>query len=109
MKNDYFDVAYRILEYLYSCFREGVKPDTDLFDCDALKINRGYWFNMVQSLYDEGYIKGVEVISGSMGITGVKMTNIRITQSGIIFLQENSFIAKAKETLKTAKEIIPRI
>ena len=109
MKNDYFDVAYRILEYLYSCFREGVRPETVFFDCDALKINRGYWFNVMQSLHEEGYIRGIEVISGGMGITGVKMTNIRITQSGIIFLQENSMIAKAKEALRTAKEIIPGI
>lgn len=109
MKNDYFDVAYRILEYLYSCFMAGTKPDTDFFDCDAIKINRGYWFNVMRSLCEEGYIRGIEVISGSMGITGVKITNIRITQSGIIFLQENSMIAKARVALKTAKEIIPGI
>lgn len=27
-KNDYFVIAYRILTYLYECFKSGEKPDT---------------------------------------------------------------------------------
>ena len=30
-KNDYFVVAYRILTYLYECFKAGEKPDIDFF------------------------------------------------------------------------------
>ncbi|MCC8192152.1 MAG: YjcQ family protein [Ruminococcus sp.] len=37
----------------------------------------------------------------------VKLDNIAITPSGIEFLQNNSTMAKAKNFLKTLKEIIP--
>ena len=108
-KNDYFAIAYKILAYLYDCFQSGEEPDTDFFNADALDINAKYWLNVIESLYDEGYIKGVSFVSGTKGNIGIKIINIKITQAGIIFLQENSMIAKAKEALKTAKEIIPCI
>lgn len=108
-KNDYFAIAYKILAYLYECFQTGEEPDTALYNAYALGINTGYWLNVMESLSDEGYIKGVSFVSGTKGNIGIKIINIKITQSGITFLQENTMIAKAKEALKTAKEIIPCI
>lgn len=108
-KNDYFAIAYKILAYLYECFQSGEEPDTAFYNADALDINAGYWLNVIESLYDEGYIKGVSFVSGTKRNIGIKIINIKITQSGIIFLQENTMMAKAKEALKTAKEIIPCI
>ena len=108
-KNDYFAIAYKILAYLYECFQSGEEPDTAFYNAYALGINTGYWLNVMESLYDEGYIKGISIVSGTKGNIGIKITKIKITQSGIAFLQENTMIAKAKEALKTAKEIIPCI
>lgn len=105
-KNDYFVVAYRILAYLYECFKAGEKPDIDFYGADALKINNGYWTNVMESLYNEGCITGINIIK-SAGVQGVKVMELKITQKGIEYLQENSFMAKAKDFLKTAKEIIP--
>ena len=109
MKDDYFTVVYRVLTYLYECFKSGERADAAFFGHDALGINSGYWLNVMESLYNEGYIKGIEVIASVNRGIGVKIIDIKITQKGILFLQENSAIAKAKEALKTAKEIIPCI
>ena len=107
-KNDYFVVAYRILTYLYECFKAGERPDIDFYGADALKINNGYWVNIMESLYKEGFITGINIII-SAGIQGIKAMDLKITQKGIEYLQENSVMAKAKDFLKTAKEIIPGV
>lgn len=42
-KDDYFVLAYRILKYLYECFKAGERADTDMFGPAALGINNGCW------------------------------------------------------------------
>lgn len=41
-KDDYFVLAYRILKYLYECFKAGERADTEMFGPGALGINNGY-------------------------------------------------------------------
>jgi hypothetical protein len=108
-KKDYFELAYKILAYLYACFQSGEAPNIKFYGAEALDINREYWLNIMESLLDEGYIKGAEVLSGANGYRALQNIDIKITLSGITFLQDNSMIAKAKDALKTAKEIIPGI
>ena len=62
----------------------------------------------MESLYKEGCITGINIIK-SAGIQGIKAMDLKITQKGIEYLQENSVMAKAKDFLKTAKEIIPGV
>lgn len=104
-RNDYFVVAYKLLGYLYDCFKAGEEPDMDFISPDALKINRGYFVNMLESLQEEGYIKGVTVRYMSGGRKDIKLIHLRITQMGITFLQENSMISKAKDFLRDMHDI----
>ena len=53
-KDDYFVLAYRILSYLYACFKAGERPDMDCISADVLHIPVGYWFNIMRSLTEEG-------------------------------------------------------
>lgn len=106
-KDDYFVITYRILVYLYECFKRGDTPDLDLFGPEALRINNGYWGNVMESLFSEGYIKGITVLPRMGGGFGIKILDLRITQKGIEFLEDNSKMAKAKDFLKTLKESIP--
>ena len=108
-KNDYFEIAYKILSYLYGCFQAGERPEISFYGAEALGINKGYWANVMECLSDEGYIKGIELIRSAGGYTGIANIDLKITQAGIIFLQDNSMIARAKKALKTAKETIPCI
>lgn len=106
-KDDYFILAYRILSYLYACFKAGERPDTELFGPDALKISKGYWANILESLYNEGYIIGIAFLSAVGSTDTVKLINLKITQKGIEFLQENTMMQKSKDFLKEIKEIVP--
>lgn len=108
-KDDYFVLVYRILTCLYEFFKKGETPDTDIFDADALKINRGYWTNIMESLANEGYITGVSIVKAIGAPIGIKIHDLKITPKGIEFLQENSTIAKARGFFKTLKETIPGI
>lgn len=106
-KDDYFVIAYRILHYLYKCFMSGETPDMDVISPDALKINPGGFVNVMESLSDKGYIKGVCFPRSIGAPVGVKFSDLKITQDGIEFLQENSSIQKAINTLKAVKDVIP--
>lgn len=108
-KDDYFVIVYRILTYLYSCFKAGETPETEAYGPDALKISNGYWVNVMESLSNEGYITGVYFSEPLGGVRNAKILDIKITERGIVFLSENSLLAKARKTLKTAKEVIPGI
>ena len=106
-RNDYFVIAYRILSYLYECFQIGERADTELFGPAALEINNGYWTNIMESLFNEGYIIGVIMIPRLGGAPGIKLSNLKITQKGIEYLQDNSKMSKARDFLKSLKETIP--
>lgn len=106
-KNDYFVIVYRILTYLYECFKRGEEPDINMFGPDAIKINNGYWGNIMESLYSEGYIKGISILPRMGGGYGIRLLDLRITQKGIEFLEDNAKMAKAHEFLKGIKESIP--
>ncbi len=106
-KNDYFVIAYRILSYLYECFKAGETPDVSMFGPDALNISNGYWANVMESLYEDGYIKGIAMIPRIGGAPGVKLIDPKITSKGIEYLQDNSTMQKAKNFLKDIKDIVP--
>lgn len=106
-KDDYFVLAYRVLRFLYECFKAGEKADAEWFGPQALGINNGYWVNLLESLTKEGYITGIVFPHAIGSIRSAKVINAKITEKGIVFLQENGSIQKAVEFLKSAKEIIP--
>lgn len=108
-KNDYFVIVYRLLTYLYSCFKAGETPDISLFGPDALGINNGYWSNVMESIFNEGYVTGVAFVHMVGGPPGIKLGDLKITQKGIEYLQENSKMRKAAEFVKTIVDFVPGV
>ncbi len=106
-KNDYFVIVYRILVYLRECFMSGERADVEWFGADALGINNGYWNNVMESMMNEGYITGITTVPRIGGAPGIKLLDVKITQKGLEFLQENSLMAKAARFLKGVKESVP--
>ena len=106
-KNDYFEIAYKILTYLYECFQAGVEPKLSKYSAEALGINAGYWRNVIGTLTDEKYIKGTEAIIGSRDNTPIgyieRFLHTKITLGGISFLAESNLIAEAEEHVKAAE------
>ena len=105
-KDDYFVLVYRILTYLYECFQTGEKAELDRFGADALKVSNGYWTNILESIAEDGLVKGVVVIPRLGGSPDIRVANIKITSAGIEYLQENSMMQKTKRFLKEIKETI---
>ena len=106
-KDDYFVLVYRILTRLYAYFKAGEKPDITTFNADILGINYGYFINIMESLYNEGYIKGISIFPAINGQCDIKVIDLKITQSGIEYLQENTMMKKAHNFIKGVTEIIP--
>lgn len=108
-RDDYFVLAYRILIYLYACLKDGREPDINTISAEELRINDSYWEYIMRHLCTDGFVEGVALVS----VTGrrtpaIRLSeNIMITPDGIDFLQNNSAMSKAKEFLKTIKDIIP--
>lgn len=106
-KNDYYVVVCRILAYLYACLKSGVPPQEEEISPKKLDIEPKYWLYIIENLQNDGYITGVHIGKLLGRMPTVKMIDLQITPAGITFLQENSSVNKAKEFLKTLKEIIP--
>lgn len=105
-KTSYFVIVYRILSYLQTCFETGAEPDLDAFGAGALRISEAYWANVLESMMDEGYIKGVKFFQAN-GLLVPNVDYIKITQKGMEHLEENSMMAKARKALKEIKETVP--
>lgn len=112
-KNDYHVLAFRILAYLYACLKEGEQPDAEYlkYGTDKFPIGEAYWYYILTNLYTDGYISGVALIPIlGRADKGVRLLpNLCITPKGIEYLQENSTMSKAREFLKSIKEIVPGI
>lgn len=106
-KNDYFVIMYRILTYMYECLKEGVDVNKELISYESLGVSEKYWTAVVINMVEKGYIKGITVFPILGNRKGLKWIDPEITQEGVEFLQTNSTMAKAKDFLKTLKEIVP--
>ena len=99
-------ILWSFIGFLPICTR-ALRPDTAMFGPDSLGINEGYWTNVMESIYHEGYVTGISVVSRLGAAPGIKLVNLKITQKGIEYLQENSAMQKAADFLRTVKEIVP--
>lgn len=103
-KDDYFVIAYKVLKYLYECLKRGKEPNMSILSADFFSIKTSYWAYIMESLKNEEYLIGVVVVDGvSVGIR----PDITITPKGIQYLEENSLLQKAKETVKDIRDMLP--
>lgn len=107
VKNDYHVIVCRILAYLYACLKSGAAINIDELLPKRFDIEPSYWFYIIENLQEQGHIKGVYIRRPLNGMSTVKLGGITITPLGIEYLQNNSAIEKAKNFLKTIKEITP--
>ena len=96
-KDDYFVIVYQVLKYLYDTLKQGYQPDPDKLTADYLGINRYYWGYIIQSLLDEGFIKGVKIIPTKDGLVASRFEGMQITPKGIQYLFDNSLMEKVKD------------
>lgn len=115
-KDDFSTLAFYILKYLYACVKEGISPREEilLFREYPVTISESLAEFVLITLFEEGYIKGVEVskipILGRGKVETIKgLDGIKISMKGMEYLEDNSKVAKAYEKLKMFKDLIPFI
>ncbi len=110
-RNDYFVIACRILSYLYACLKEGEKVDADFISSEWLGVPESYRDYVLRHLFTDGYIEGVQLVTivGHAEKKPKIQPDFSITPKGIEFLQENPTMDKARDFLKSLKEIVPGI
>lgn len=101
---DNFKIIYKILKVLERAM-DYDEPDLSLISAEALGISQNKWEALIVMLQEEGYVEGVHYIK-TMGMKGVKLTNLRITLKGLEYLEENSFMKKAANLAKGIADLI---
>lgn len=106
-KQCYHVIAYRILTYLYDCLKRGHKIDKDIISAETLVIEYSYWVYILKHLRQGGYVDGGYQGETLSGAPTIRLDLLEITPDGIEYMEQNSTMAKARDFLKTLKEIVP--
>jgi len=104
---DNFKIMYKILRELEKNMGNE-NFSLEAISAEKMKISFEKWEQLLILMQDEGYIKGL-VLSKDLEQTYrhiVEPIKTQITIKGLDYLANNSTIAKAKEMLKMAGEII---
>ena len=106
--DDYFVIVYKVLIYLYGCLKRKIVFSNEEFEAIAKDgITEEYFEDILKMMNDEGYITGYTQLKVWGGvITTNEYDNIKITQKGIEYLQENSLMQKVKRFLLESNDII---
>ena len=115
-KDDYFAMVYYILKYLYACLQQGIVPREEVlrFEDYPADIESSYAEYTLIKMQESGFIEGLAIIGvpviGRGKVKTLKsLLGVQITPIGIEYLSENSMMAKACESLKMFKGMIPFI
>ena len=97
---------YLILKSIDFAFENNLHGD--IFDLDKIKISERRLRIILKSLYDSGYIDGIDFMYVmNDDIPDYKLMGCYLTIQGMLFLEENSAMKTVYRTLKEAKEWIP--
>lgn len=102
-----FKIMYKILRELEKNMGNE-KFSVESISAEKMKISFEKWEQLLILMQDDGYIKGL-VLEKEMGEIYRHITEPikpQITIRGLEYLTENSLMAKAKEALRMAGEII---
>ncbi len=105
MNND-FKIIYKILSVLQSSM-DYPKFDIERISAQALEISKNRLDNILEMLFDAGYIKGISIRKYEDGDFIVILNDIRITLKGLEYLEENTLLRRVQKELKGIKDSIP--
>lgn len=107
-KNNYFNVAYKILIYLKYCYENGISADPDILSPDNIGISEKQFILTLQMLLEDGYIKGVSLSPTIQGPTIINnIQDTYATSAGLQYLVENSMMKKVYNVSKEVRDWIP--
>lgn len=77
------------------------------FDLKKLNISQQRLELLLENLIDDGFVKGITGVRSFNGQIRFSIATPRLTNDGLLYLEENSIMKKAYETLKEARGWIP--
>ena len=109
-KDDYDVIVYRILVYLYGCFKHEIMFEDLTFEAAVRKHVKSdeYFTGILQMMQEEGFITGLVFVNAWGGdvLLASDMRDVRITAKGIHYLEDNDKMKKVGEMLKGAVDLI---
>lgn len=96
-KDDFYVVMFKILSYYYGSIKRGVLPNRDAA-IDFIGVNEVYFDSVFADLVDNGYLAGNVVKMFDC----TRYKDIRITASGVDYLESNSRMGEIKTFLGKA-------
>jgi hypothetical protein len=103
-KDDYNVVVFKILTYLYACLKRITLFDEDVFKqiIDKQKIADEYLTDILHMMTEEGMIIGLVFTKawGNTYILANEYGDMKITSSGIEYLNVNGTMSKIKDAVK---------
>ena len=107
-KDDMRVIMYKILKYLYGCMKLGRRPALEDMCCKStlFQIPEQYWGQVIVELAEAGYIKGFIYTMTKDGLAVTMTGSASITLAGVDFLEESGSMAKARQFLGVAFEIV---
>lgn len=108
-KDDYFKLVYAILTELYECKKSSTKVQPDAIRPERFGIPASYWFDIMEELLDAGYIGDFTIHAAKTGryLSSDWLDSVKITMSGIVYLQDNSKIKQMYALAKEVRDWIP--
>ena len=77
------------------------------FDLKKLNISQQRLELLLENLIDDGFVKGITGVRSFNRQIRFSIATPRLTTDGLLYLEENSIMKKAYETLKEARGWIP--
>lgn len=103
--DDFFKIAYIILDELYACLKKGIRVNLDTISPERFKIEEGYLIEILWNLQNEGCIDGAKILTSEAGTRLVRnLSQIKITAEGVRYLQENPQMQKIHSELERATD-----
>lgn len=98
---------FQILKAIDVSYEEKNFDYKKTFDLSKLNISEHRLELLLENLIDDGYINGITIRRIANGQTAISIHLPRLTTQGLLFLEENTFMKKAYNTLKEIKGWIP--
>lgn len=102
-KDDYDVLVFKILTYLYGCFKGKIVFENETFNETALKNceHETYKNNILYAMESEGLISDITITKAWGGdlIISSDLSNMRITADGIHYLKDNNKMQAVKKHL----------
>ncbi|MCF2628941.1 hypothetical protein I6E36_12720 [Fusobacterium mortiferum] len=98
---------FQILKAIDVSYEEKNFDFEKTFDLSKLKISSHRLDLLLENLINDGYIIGLNVSRSIYGEASITVDTPRLTTQGLLFLEENTVMKKAYNTLKEIKDWIP--